>query len=738
MSSQHNFTYRAAARISNDKGIDVPLTIDVGLPNRFPMLVGQSVVALCFAVVSMLGTARAQPVDSTEYIYPTEVRIPRVIDSGPLNNNSERRRVLFEDTIENPDAAWITAYFSAIDLQPGSIVRITSLRDNQTQEFDAPMAKMWGNRSAYFNGSRIRIEVEAAPYTENNRIALEAVGVQLTGGDNCGPPCPAVGPDTRVPSSEDWSGRWLGGGCTMSMYNENGCFVTAGHCVAVSYTTVIGFRNPLAEDCEMMNPEVLDQFPVIYTFRDLSGGFCVPDWRVGKLGLNSAGQSHYQRYGVYKPIAGGPPSVNGSIDLFGFGKSEVPHLTGVQQHTSATVTNIGPLSFVATGGTVAVGTSGGGWLFNDAIVGINTCCGIIASRIDQPDFVVARRQMCPQTVHVPWDQPFCLNQTTVNVPITVCNSSGYPDSYQLSFASVPAGPGCAVNGPTNFTPVGSSIIGPLQNGECLTLQIVISRPPGLTDNDLTACYEVTATSLNTGIAVTDRGSVQDKRNVCAVFRLAGNNGGPVAIPVDDVQQFRLSVQNDRVPSGILDYRIEAFDPKMELSGAISVDGNYVGVPSTGSAKIPMGSTGEIDFTLSYRWLEPFDISDIVISTDVDRDGKYEPLTSIGVRSVEPSTGVDSDPISLSLSSTLRLLPNPTRESTTIAFTLRDTGPVTLNVHDLTGQLVRTLISGPLASGDHSIVWNGNDDAGRSVEGGTYIAELIARDEHQSIKILRLP
>lgn len=690
----------------------------------------------------MAGTALGQPGGDSTFINPTEVRIPHIIESGPLDNNSDRPAILFEQVIETPDAAWSTAYFSAIDLQPGSILRISSLRDNEIQELDAFTAKMWGRRSAYFNGSRIRIQVEAAPNTRGNRIALEAVGAQFMPLTPCNnSPCSTCTPDTRVPSDESWSGRWLGGGCTASIYNENSCFVSAGHCFTIANVTVLGFNIPSSlGDCTMQQPPVADQFPVIETVRDMPGGSCAPDWRVGRLGLNSLGQTHYQRYSAFRPIAGAPPPVNSQIDLFAFGSSCIPELNGTQQKTTAVVTGVSSVLFAATGGTTTGGTSGGAWIHDNAIAGINTCCGITASRMDQPQFVSARQQMCSHTVHAPWDQPFCLNQMQTNVPITVCNTSGTASSYQLSFTGLPAGSagsGCAVNGPTGFTVVGPSIIGPIPSGECLTVQVVINRPPGLTAADLTGCYEVTALSLNTGgIAVTDHGSVQDKRNLCAVFKTAGSNGGPVAIPVGEVQRFTLDIRNDRVPSGVLNYRIEAFDTKMETSGAIAVNGNYVGLPGNGSLKIPVGSTGELDFTLSYRWLEPFDISDIVISTDVDGNGNYRPLTSIGVRSLDKTMSVGSDPPTSP--HTLRLLPNPTRETTAISFALEERGSVTLGVHDLTGRLIRTLLNAPLDAGDHTVVWDGNDDSGRRVAAGIYVAELIARGDRRSVKIVQLP
>ena len=48
--------------------------------------------------------------------------------------------------------------------------------------------------------------------------------------------------------------------------------------------------------------------------------------------------------------------------------------------------------------------------------------------------------------------------------------------------------------------------------------------------------------------------------------------------------------------------------------------------------------------------------------------------------------------------------------------------------------VRTLLSGPMAPGFHTIVWNGRDDAGRQVAAGLYISELRTAEFRQTRKM----
>jgi len=68
-------------------------------------------------------------------------------------------------------------------------------------------------------------------------------------------------------------------------------------------------------------------------------------------------------------------------------------------------------------------------------------------------------------------------------------------------------------------------------------------------------------------------------------------------------------------------------------------------------------------------------------------------------------------------------PNPFSPSTQIAFELPRTSMVDLRVFSVTGQLVRTLESGPLDQGVHLARWDGRDESGRSLPSGTYFFNL---------------
>ncbi len=68
-------------------------------------------------------------------------------------------------------------------------------------------------------------------------------------------------------------------------------------------------------------------------------------------------------------------------------------------------------------------------------------------------------------------------------------------------------------------------------------------------------------------------------------------------------------------------------------------------------------------------------------------------------------------------------PNPFNPNTTIAFNLTRASNVSLDVFDLGGRRVRSLLSGSRRAGSHRVEWDGRNDGGRPVASGMYIARL---------------
>ncbi len=80
-------------------------------------------------------------------------------------------------------------------------------------------------------------------------------------------------------------------------------------------------------------------------------------------------------------------------------------------------------------------------------------------------------------------------------------------------------------------------------------------------------------------------------------------------------------------------------------------------------------------------------------------------------------------------------PNPFNPSTTIIYTMPQTGNANLSIYNLKGQLVKTLVSGAVNVGEHRVVWNGTDNSGQSVSSGVYFYRLNANGRVETRKMM---
>ncbi len=125
---------------------------------------------------------------------------------------------------------------------------------------------------------------------------------------------------------------------------------------------------------------------------------------------------------------------------------------------------------------------------------------------------------------------------------------------------------------------------------------------------------------------------------------------------------------------------------------------------------------------------------------VDNDGvvwlgsKAMGIISFRVSNGNPSAIASKDELPKAIA-ILGISPNPFNPSTTISFSLPSASKMNLAVYDITGRKVRTLMSNHLSAGNHSAVWDGRDNAGRTVSSGVYIARLEAGKAVKSMKML---
>lgn len=82
-------------------------------------------------------------------------------------------------------------------------------------------------------------------------------------------------------------------------------------------------------------------------------------------------------------------------------------------------------------------------------------------------------------------------------------------------------------------------------------------------------------------------------------------------------------------------------------------------------------------------------------------------------------------------------PNPFAGTTLISYDLKSPGKVKIDIYNLTGQHVHSLIASPHKSGRHSVAWNGTAQDGKSLPSGVYLCRMQAAAVTSTLKIVLL-
>jgi hypothetical protein len=110
------------------------------------------------------------------------------------------------------------------------------------------------------------------------------------------------------------------------------------------------------------------------------------------------------------------------------------------------------------------------------------------------------------------------------------------------------------------------------------------------------------------------------------------------------------------------------------------------------------------FPTGYAWYDDFTVDGYTLLTDIEYDPTDEIL-------------IESD---YQLANNY---PNPFNPETMIEYKVPKTGYVALNIYNVLGQKIRTLVNDNKVAGTHHVLWDGKDDYGRVVATGVYIYQL---------------
>ncbi len=100
-----------------------------------------------------------------------------------------------------------------------------------------------------------------------------------------------------------------------------------------------------------------------------------------------------------------------------------------------------------------------------------------------------------------------------------------------------------------------------------------------------------------------------------------------------------------------------------------------------------------------------------------------------------SAGVDGDGLEIAVPALAQNRPNPFNPTTDISFTLSEPSTVVLEIYNMAGQRVTTLLDRRFTAGDHAIRWDGADASGRPVAAGSYFYRLQAGDSVDTKKMV---
>jgi len=207
----------------------------------------------------------------------------------------------------------------------------------------------------------------------------------------------------------------------------------------------------------------------------------------------------------------------------------------------------------------------------------------------------------------------------------------------------------------------------------------------------------------------------------------------------DIANGTMSFQNDRIVDN-LGYGIRitggAIEFGTDLSGWNDIYGNGLELDTYDFLNGP----DDVDVSwVHWGTLDPLVIEEHILDQcDNGSLGRveYRPFTD---ETHEVVVAVSDDEISAPTlpdrTAVLQNHPNPFNPTTTICFELHTQTPVRVQVYNVAGALVSTLVDRVFAAGRHSSNWDGTDDRGQAMPSGVYLYRFTAGDHLETRRML---
>ena len=94
-----------------------------------------------------------------------------------------------------------------------------------------------------------------------------------------------------------------------------------------------------------------------------------------------------------------------------------------------------------------------------------------------------------------------------------------------------------------------------------------------------------------------------------------------------------------------------------------------------------------------------------------------------------------EPVELPVREVFAVYPNPAKGQAQIEYSLKAPGQVDLSVYDLTGRLVREVVSGRQPAGMHKATWDGRGQDGLKAPSGIYFLRLSSPERTKTARIV---
>ena len=192
------------------------------------------------------------------------------------------------------------------------------------------------------------------------------------------------------------------------------------------------------------------------------------------------------------------------------------------------------------------------------------------------------------------------------------------------------------------------------------------------------------------------------------------------------------------PNGTYDFSFTLEGPPTgTLSGVVSLDGagdvtevaiavgGFIIYPDAqGNYTIDL-SIGVYTLTATLEGYDDYQ-TDVAITEDETTTLDFEMTETVGSQGIVVAATVLNNNY-----------PNPFNPTTNIAYSIKEAGNVTIEVYNLRGQLVKTLVNETKETGDYTATWSGTDNTNKAVSSGVYFYKMKSGSYTSTKKMILL-